>query len=157
MNTSDDTTTASAQRCGARGEHPWHGCGPRRCGPMGAGRGGALAPWGPWSWRHTPVNIEETDEAFLLRLLAPGLDKQQLQVSVQGDVLGIRYQAPTSTEGARRFTRLEWPMHDFVREFALNGLVQVEAIQAVYAEGMLTVTLPKTPEARQAERQVPVQ
>lgn len=151
-----NTSASSARACG-RSERPSHACGPRQCGPMGHRMDGAFAPFGPWRWRDTPVNIEETDSAFVLRLLAPGLDKSALQLSVQGDVLTLRHQAPANADAdGRRYTRLERPVRDFEREFALNGQVQIDAIEATYAEGMLTVLLPKTPEAMQPARDIPV-
>ncbi|MGE0313757.1 MAG: hypothetical protein AB7P21_19265 [Lautropia sp.] len=43
---------------------------------------------------------------------------------------------------------------DFVREFALNGKVLVDAMSAAYADGVLTTWLPKTPEAMQPKHTV---
>lgn len=140
-NVSQNTSTAS------------RGCGPRGCGP----RGGA-GPFGPMAWRRVPVNIEETPQAYVLSLYAAGLDKSGLRVSAQDDVLQLRYQAPKSeAEGGRKFTRREQAAQDFEREFALNGRVQLDAITARYSEGVLTVLLPKTASAQQAEQQIPVQ
>ena len=103
------------------------------------------------------MNIEETADAYLLSLYAVDLDKSGLRISVQADVLTIRYQANPDSADTRKFTRREQMHGSFEREFALNGKVQVDAIAASYSEGVLTVRLPKTPEAMQPERQVPVQ
>lgn len=47
--------------------------------------------------------------------------------------------------------------HGFERKFALNGKVKVERIEARYAEGVLTVRLPKNANAMQAAQDIPVQ
>jgi HSP20 family protein len=163
-------TTTNTAETSSSNERPARGCGPRSCGPRGAGPrfGGPFAgPFGPHfaarfggpggSWRQAPVNIEETDQAYLLSLYAAGLDKSGIRVSAQADVLSIRYVAPPAEDGARKFTRRELPHTSFEREFALNARVQLDAISAAYSDGVLTVRLPKTPEAVQPEHQVPVQ
>lgn len=104
---------------------------------------------------HPPVDIEDTRDAFVLSLFASGLDKQRIHVGVRNDLLTIRYTSPAAgDEPARRFTRRESWSADFVREFALNGKVLVDAMSASYADGVLTVRLPKTPEAMQPEHTV---
>ncbi|MGE0314409.1 MAG: Hsp20/alpha crystallin family protein [Lautropia sp.] len=102
-----------------------------------------------------PVDIEDTRDAFVLSLFASGLDKQRVHIGVRDDLLTIRYTAPAEVdESGRRFTRRESWSADFVREFALNGKVLVEAMSASYADGVLTIRLPKTPEAMQPEHTV---
>ncbi|NVO06509.1 MAG: Hsp20/alpha crystallin family protein [Rhodoferax sp.] len=166
------TTTAETSSSNPRSARS---CGPRGCGPAGYGPrfGGPFAgpfsgpfagPYGPHfaarfggGWRQAPVNIEETADAYILSLYAAGLDKNHIHVSAQGDVLRIRYEAAPAEDGTRTFTRRERPHSSFEREFALNAKVQVDAITASYSEGVLTVHLPLTPEAKRPEHQVPVQ
>ena len=114
---------------------------------------GALAS----AWQRAPVNIEETADAYVLSLFAAGLDKAGIRVSAQGDVLSIRYTAPREGDSTRSFTRRELSQGSFAREFALNARVQLDGIRASYQDGTLTVHLPKTPEAMQPVREVPVQ
>jgi HSP20 family protein len=92
-----------------------------------------------------------------LSLYAAGLDKNSFHVSAQGDVLRICYEAAKGEEGTRTFTRRERPHTSFEREFALNAKVQLDAITASYSDGVLTVRLPLTPDAKRPEHQVPVQ
>jgi HSP20 family protein len=162
-------TTTNTPETPSNTQHPARGCGPRGCGPRGAGPrfGGPFGPHfaarfggsgGPFSQRNVPVNIEESADAFIVSLYAAGLDKNAFHVSAQADVLSIRYAAAAPDESsARKFTRREQADNSFAREFALNARVQVEAISATYSDGVLTVRLPKTPDAMQPEHQVPVQ
>lgn len=167
--------TTNTPETPSNNERQSRGCGPRGCGPHGGGPrfGGPFAggpgpfgphftakfggPGGPFGRRQAPVNIEETADAYTLSLYAAGLDKGGFHVSAQGDVLSIRYEASQAEDGARKFTRREQQHASFEREFALNAKVQLDAITATYSEGVLTVRLPKTPDAMQPERQVPVQ
>jgi HSP20 family protein len=162
-------TTTQATDTTSNNERSGRGCGPRGCGPRGGAGSRFGGPFGyhfaakfggpgsPFARFQAPVNIEETSDAYILSLYAAGLDKSALQVSAQGDVLTIRYQAKEDADNARKFTRREQAHSSFEREFALNGKVQIDAIAASYNEGVLTVRLPKTPEAQQPGHEVPVQ
>ena len=138
-------------------EHPSRACGPRNWGSRGGPGHRFGGHGGPFSRSQIPVNIEETADAYILSLFAGGLDKSGLRVSVNGDLLTIRYEASQDSGTTRKFTRREQPHGGFEREFALNSKVQIDAIVASYSEGVLTVRLPKTPDAMQPEHQVPVQ
>jgi HSP20 family protein len=174
MTTTTNNDTTNTPEAATDNERRTGGCAARSCGPRGTGPrfGGPYAgpfagPFGPHfaarfggpggSWRAAPVNIEDTQQAFVLSLFAAGLDKRGIRLSAQGDVLSIRYDAPAVEEGPRRFTRREQPHSSFAREFALNAKVQLDAIAASYSDGVLTVHLPKTPDALQPAREVPVQ
>jgi HSP20 family protein len=161
-------TTTPDTSCG--NERQARSCGPRGCGPRGFGNrfdGAFGGPYGPHfaakfggpdgGWRQAPVNIEETAEAYILSLYAPGLAKSGIRVSVQDDVLSVRYVAAQTDDSKRKFTRRELPNNGFEREFALNTKVQTDSIVASYSEGVLIVRLPKTPDAMQPEHHVPVQ
>ena len=149
-------TNTFASEKPAQASRPSRGCGSHGCGPRAHGGrfNGPLAEH--FGWHRYPVNIEETADAFVLNLYAAGLNKTGIQVSAQGDVLTIRYQAPAADDSARNFTRHEWPQRGFEREFAFNGKVQINAITAAYSDGVLTIRLPKAASAMQAAHSVPV-
>lgn len=140
-------TEPRAQGCNRHAGHGPHGCRPRFGGP-----------WADvFGWRRVPVDIEEADDAFLLSLYAAGLDRTAFSVAVQDDVLTIRAEAQRADDETRRYTRRERTSTGFVREFALNGKVQVDAVTASYTDGVLRVRLPKTPSAMTPAHNVPVQ
>jgi len=150
--TGQGSSTGSDGRCGRRyGPGTAHGCGARGQ----AGRYWAAGA-GPWALRRAPVNIEETGDAFIIVMFAAGLDKSAFQISVKDDVLTIRYHAAEASN-SRRFTRREMQHDSFEREFALNGKVSAQAIDAHYDNGVLKLRLPKNPDAMQPARNVTVQ
>ncbi len=95
------------------------------------------------------VNIQEMDQAFLVELAAPGLKKEDLQVEVEKDVLSIASEAEGKTEETGRYTRKEYNFASFRRTFSIPESVDSKKIDALYSEGVLTVTLPKREEAVQ--------
>ncbi|KQR71962.1 Hsp20/alpha crystallin family protein [Pedobacter sp. Leaf176] len=96
--------------------------------------------------RRVPVNIEETEDSYIIHLFAPALVKEYLKVVTKDDVLTITYIPKEHLASASRFSRREYSNGAFERAFALNGKVLSEIISAKYADGILKITLPKNPE-----------
>mgnify|MGYP006268005113 CR=1 FL=1 len=101
------------------------------------------------------VNIQETDEAFILSLMAPGRKREQFELSVDKDVLSIHGQAPEGTEGMK-YTHREFGLVDFERRFHLPETIDAARVSARYDDGVLYITLPKT-EPVQTVRSISVQ
>lgn len=90
------------------------------------------------------VNVKETETAFVLDLAAPGLKKEDFKINVATNTLTIGYQSEeTKDETTEKFTRQEFGIISFERGFRLPKSVNVERISAAYADGILTVELPK--------------
>lgn len=101
-------------------------------------------------WYRPPVNIEELDDRYELYLAAPGRNKSDFQVNVQGDLLTIssRKQEDSDLATTSKWTRREFRTAAFERQFLLNEKIDAQNIAARYAEGVLVVTLPKLPGAQ---------
>lgn len=99
---------------------------------------------------HQPgVNVIETPEAFRLEFAAPGFDKQDFSIQVENKQLLVSGQRQNSAEDQNeRFTRREFHYASFKRSFQLPETVNPHDIAAVYANGILHVTLPKKDEAK---------
>lgn len=93
-----------------------------------------------------PINIEESDTAFVILLFAAGLDKAKVALTVKDDVLTISYPGSETTEGQSTYSYQEHRQGAFERQFQLNNKVLTDQISATYADGILRVTLPKNPE-----------
>jgi HSP20 family protein len=120
-----------------------------RCGAYGRKAGGYGQGAFARNFRSVPVNIQEKQDAFILQLFAPGLDKQFLKISAKDDILSISYNNPKEDEQnaeSPAFTRREYAGNSFERSFLLKGKVDLELVSATYSEGILTVDLPKDPE-----------
>ena len=92
-----------------------------------------------------PVNIFETENSYNLSLVAPGLKKEDLKISVDKGILSITYEhneeEQEKMEG--KWLRNEHRMRSFKRSFTINDNIDSNHISAKYNDGVLLVTLPK--------------
>ncbi|MBC7568971.1 MAG: Hsp20 family protein [Spirosoma sp.] len=88
------------------------------------------------------ANVQETETGFSLALATPGLKKEDFTIRLENTMLTISYQ-PEATETKEIFTRQEFGVSPFERSFQLPKTVDANAITAAYADGILTVQLPK--------------
>lgn len=95
--------------------------------------------------KNIPVNIKETDAAFTIEVIAPGLKKENFNVELEQQTLVISYEAETNEEAENvGYIRKEYAFNTFKRYFTLNEkAVEVEKIDAKYENGILNVILPK--------------
>lgn len=99
-------------------------------------------------WRPA-LDIEETDNEFIVRMDLPGMNKKDIHVSVDNNVLTIRGERRREREDKdRNYYCAERFYGQFQRSFTLPTDIDENKIHAEYKDGVLTITLPKTEEAR---------
>lgn len=99
-----------------------------------------------WSPR---VDLIENDNEFVLKADLPGIDKKDLKVQVENNMLTISGERKYENEDkSDRYYRNERFYGRFQRSFSLSDRVKADAIKADYKDGVLTVTLPKAEEAK---------
>lgn len=93
-----------------------------------------------------PLNVWETDEGVVIEAEIPGVPRDQLHLTVQGQELTIRGQrAIRQGEGMVRQER--W-RGEFERTLPLPASIDPETVKATLSDGVLTVTLMKRAESR---------
>ncbi len=94
------------------------------------------------------VNVVEAEGKFEVHLAAPGLEKQDFQISVDKDLLVISVEKEKKAESGEegRWIRKEFAIDSFKRTFHLDKHIDADHIEAGYAQGILTVILPKKQE-----------
>lgn len=100
---------------------------------------------GPEGWA-PPVDLHETDDAYVLTAEVPGLAREDLQIHVHDGRLtltGTRHERPVPCE---QYHRVERGHGTFNRSFQLPLPIAVDRIAADLKDGVLTVTVPKSPE-----------
>ncbi len=96
------------------------------------------------------VNVKDEKEAFTLELAAPGKKKEDFKIDVDHNVLTISSEnREESSDEQDNYTRKEFSYQAFSRSFGLPDAVIADKIKANYNDGVLTVKLPKTTEARE--------
>jgi HSP20 family protein len=122
-------------------------------GPFYSGRdvGSVSAQTGVQS---LPVTIWETNDAFHAAIMAPGLDENSINVTVQEDMLSVegelKFQPP---EDARMIWQEFGPMR-FRRSLRFGTPVDPNRVEAVYRNGLLMLTMPKVESAKPRQVQV---
>jgi HSP20 family protein len=95
------------------------------------------------------VNIREDEKRFTLDLAVPGIDKKDLKIEINDDIITISSeQKSEKEEKSDDFKRREFSYTSFCRSFYLPENVTREKIEANYKDGILTVVLPKDEEEK---------
>ena len=103
---------------------------------------------------NVPLNIVEHDTFYEVHVYALSFSKENINVSVVDDVLYISGTRTFDEENLPNFSRQEYPIKSFERMLNLNGQVDPTDIKARQEEGVLIITLPKTPEAQRSEQKI---
>ena len=103
------------------------------------------------------VDVTESDEAYTVRADLPGLEEKDIQVCLEEGVLSIQGQLESETDEDRKGARyVERASGSFHRAIELPAEIDAAKVTAGYRQGVLTVTLPKLPEAKPEVRTIPI-
>lgn len=93
-----------------------------------------------------PMELEENESSYLVSIDLPGMKKSDIRIDCSGDILTISGERVREVKGEGKYT--ERPYGTFQRTFTLPSHVEVNSIKALFEDGVLKVTLPKTEEAK---------
>jgi len=94
------------------------------------------------------MDVYETDDAYIVHSLLPGINPDSVNVTVQDNVLTISGEsARTAPENARPLFQ-EIGYGRFQRQVSLGFPVEADKADASYHDGILTITLPKAEAAK---------
>lgn len=95
------------------------------------------------------VNIVENKEGFSIELAAPGLTKEDFNVSVEKNTLTISADKEAKQEEDVKYRRKEFSYFSFKRSFHLPNSIDANNITAKYENGVLSLALAKKEEAKE--------
>jgi len=96
-----------------------------------------------------PLDVSETEEAFVVKASLPGIKPEDVQITVQGDTLTIRGESNAEEEKKGEHWHLrERRFGTFQRSVSLATPVNSDRAEARYEHGVLTLTLPKSEAAK---------
>ena len=98
------------------------------------------------------VNIKETPENFLVEMAAPGMEKKDFKIELDGTALTISSEKQDEREekDGESYNRKEFSYQSFYRTFHLpKEVVDADKINAKYENGLLRLVIPKREEAKQ--------
>lgn len=108
-----------------------------------ATRAGSQAAFAP------ALELRENQDSYQVSVELPGVDRKDVEVTLHDGVLTISGERKQETEGKEGdYVRTERSYGRFQRQVAMPQKVNTEAVKAAHKDGVLTVTLPKTVEAK---------
>ncbi len=110
------------------------------------------------SWGTVPaVDIAEKDKEYEITAELPGMAESDIEIKLSNNALTIRGEKKSEKEERKKdFYLSERRFGVFERRFHIPEGVDPDRISAVFKNGVLTVTLPKTEEAQKAEKKIAV-
>jgi HSP20 family protein len=111
-----------------------------------------LTPWAP------AVDIYETEQNLVVKADLPDIKPEELDIRVENNILTIRGERKfAKSVNESNYLRVERAYGSFSRSFSLANTVNMEAIQAEYKNGVLTLSIPKREEAKPKQIKVRVE
>jgi len=118
-----------------------------------------LEPRWPRAWDigSPAVDVVENDKAYEVTAELPGLDEKSIDVRFANGTLTIMGEKTEEREEKKKdYYVSERSYGSFRRAFQVPDGVDTDKIGASFKNGVLTVTLPKSPEAQKTEKKIPV-
>jgi HSP20 family protein len=94
------------------------------------------------------TDIYETDDALKLVMEVPGVDRKDVEIRLEDDVLRVEARIDTSKYEGMEPLYTEYNVGHFARAFTLSHHIDQQQIGAALSDGVLTVTLKKVQQAR---------
>lgn len=95
------------------------------------------------------MDMSETKDSLVVKVEVPGMEEKDIKVSLQENLLTITGEKrQEKEEKEERYHRVERSYGAFTRGVRLPVAVDGSRVQATFKNGLLTVTLPKTPAAK---------
>lgn len=101
------------------------------------------------------VNISEDKTQYSIDLAAPGLKKEDFKIQLDKNILtiSVEHTSDDKKEG-KHYSKREFSYHSFSRAFALPESADDSAIEAEYAQGVLSIHVAKKEQAKPVVRQI---
>jgi HSP20 family protein len=112
--------------------------------------GGMMGFGGRWI---PALDVRDAGQEIVIEAELPGIDPKDVQVECRGDVLVIRGQGEQRREDERAVVRRSG---SFLRQIPIPPGVDLERARASSRHGMLTIRLPKTADAREPVKRIPI-
>ena len=95
------------------------------------------------------LDVSETEGTIEIKAEVPGLERKDIDISLDRDVLVIKGEKKLEKEeSGKHFHRKELRYGSFYRAVRLPAEVESEKIDATYKDGVLKISLPKTEESK---------
>lgn len=101
-----------------------------------------------------PADIHETDDGLTIVLEMPGVERKDVSISLENDVLSVDARIKFDKYQGMDPIYTEYLVGHYARSFSLSRKIDQSGIQAQMEDGVLTLTLPKTRESQPKRIQI---
>jgi len=102
-----------------------------------------------WSMATPAIDMYQTDNDVVVKASIPGIKAEEVQINITGDILTLKGEAKQEDERKERSWHIrEQRFGSFERSIVLPTDVKSDQAEAVFENGILTITLPKADEVK---------
>lgn len=106
----------------------------------------------------TPIDVEETDNEYIIKAELPGVKKNDVKISATEDTLTISGERKIEREEkGKTYHKIEMNYGQFERSIKFPTEVIADKAKATYKDGILTVSIPKSEKAKPKELEIQVE
>ncbi len=103
------------------------------------------------------IDVYENEDNLVVKAELPGMNKEDISITIEGDTLVLSgRKSQTKEEKKENYYRKEIREGAFSRSIEIPYPVDKEKVSATYKDGVLEITLPKTPEVKRKSIKVEV-
>jgi HSP20 family protein len=95
-----------------------------------------------------PLDVTEAEDDFMIRASLPGIKPEDVQTTVLGDTVTIRGDRSVAEENGHHWLLRERRSGPFQRSLNMGTPIDADKASAQFEDGVLTLTLPKSEQAR---------
>jgi len=103
-----------------------------------------------------PLDVTEAENDFVVRASLPGIKPEDVQTTILGDTLTIRGESGVDEENGHHWLLRERRSGSFQRSVKMGMPIDADMASARFENGVLTLTLPKSEQARPKQIKVSV-
>ena len=103
------------------------------------------------------IDVRETESELVVEAELPGMDEKDISVTLNNGFLTLKGEKKSEREEKNdEYHLTERSYGRFQRSFQVADTVDADKVKAEFQKGILTVTLPKRPEAMKTEKRIPI-
>lgn len=105
-----------------------------------------------------PVNIFETENDYLLEIIAPGWNKEDFKIQLEENLVTVSAEGKSErVDKIEKVLKSEYHFPLFKRSFTIDENVDADRISAEYVNGVLRLNFPKKPIVKSPTKQISIQ
>lgn len=109
-------------------------------------------------WSSPAVNFIENETSFRLEIAAPGFSKEDIQLTVEENVLICKAEKKDGkVHEGDKYRKKEFSISSFTRRFHIPEIVDQDQLNASFENGIMQIVMPKKLETKQASRNIAIQ